>query len=381
MHVADPNDAVCTCSVWLLLPRKYSSADPYLVLPTFILLAQGEFQFFVHVVASSSHIWGIAGSAFGMICLKSQTHWDTCTILQVTFAYGMGPLAWSIIAFRNSLVFHSLDKVWPGLILFQNQNEILCCYAVPVLLSCASRMALLLQNTSLFLHWFPAVVAWTQRWHIDPYVKEVIKQNPETKAEWNNASLTQLVFFPMVPYLAWCVAYYAKVYHQAQLWLFNFGIILASMRASLPWHDMCDMAFGPKLIINSLSTSYSFLQDISCKCMLRTKLEIQTKSLSIEGKAEQAVEDKLKTRLLHQKSRLFKHYQSLTFCVCVQIFVISSQKIQHKGYETLYKYTTRNPKAAVSRYVSSVPLQWQVWVNPSVFRLQAVSSNIPVLIL
>lgn len=27
------------------------------------------------------------------------------------FAYATGPLAWSIIAFRNSLVFHSLDKV------------------------------------------------------------------------------------------------------------------------------------------------------------------------------------------------------------------------------------------------------------------------------
>ena len=47
----------------------------------------------------------------------------------------------------------------------------------------------------------------------------------------------------------------------------------------------------------------------------------------------------------------------------LQIFVISSQKIRQKDYETLYKYTTRNPKAAVSRYVSSVPLQWQVSVS------------------
>ena len=30
--------------------------------------------------------------------------------LQVMFAYATGPLAWSIVAFRNSLVFHSLDK-------------------------------------------------------------------------------------------------------------------------------------------------------------------------------------------------------------------------------------------------------------------------------
>ena len=27
------------------------------------------------------------------------------------FAYATGPLAWSIVAFRNSMVFHSLDKV------------------------------------------------------------------------------------------------------------------------------------------------------------------------------------------------------------------------------------------------------------------------------
>ena len=35
---------------------------------------------------------------------------------QIVFAYASGPLAWSILAFRNSLVFHSLDKVgalWP----------------------------------------------------------------------------------------------------------------------------------------------------------------------------------------------------------------------------------------------------------------------------
>ena len=37
--------------------------------------------------------------------------------MQIVFAYASGPLAWSILAFRNSLVFHSLDKVgalWPS---------------------------------------------------------------------------------------------------------------------------------------------------------------------------------------------------------------------------------------------------------------------------
>ncbi len=36
---------------------------------------------------------------------------------QVMFAYATGPLAWSIVAFRNSLVFHSLDKVGPTAVL------------------------------------------------------------------------------------------------------------------------------------------------------------------------------------------------------------------------------------------------------------------------
>ena len=36
--------------------------------------------------------------------------------LQVTFAFNSGPLAWSILAFRNSLVFHDIDKV--GLIVY-----------------------------------------------------------------------------------------------------------------------------------------------------------------------------------------------------------------------------------------------------------------------
>lgn len=29
----------------------------------------------------------------------------------MTFGLNLGPLVWSIIAFRNSLVYHSLDKM------------------------------------------------------------------------------------------------------------------------------------------------------------------------------------------------------------------------------------------------------------------------------
>lgn len=51
-----------------------------------------------------------------MVLQPSPTARDTVLRLlgrwrQVMFAYSAGPLAWSIVAFRNSLVFHSLDKV------------------------------------------------------------------------------------------------------------------------------------------------------------------------------------------------------------------------------------------------------------------------------
>lgn len=36
---------------------------------------------------------------------------ESCSLQKILFAFSMGPLAWSIVAFRNSMIFHSLDKV------------------------------------------------------------------------------------------------------------------------------------------------------------------------------------------------------------------------------------------------------------------------------
>ncbi|CAL8464752.1 g4287 [Coccomyxa elongata] len=107
------------------------------------------------------HLWVFPHSAF---------------LHKITFAYASGPLAWSILAFRNSLVFHSLDKI-----------------------------------TSLFLHWFPACVAWTERWHPEVQAREAGK-SPEAVNKWQNATLVQLVLLPCVPYLLWAVLYYTKVF-------------------------------------------------------------------------------------------------------------------------------------------------------------------------
>ena len=58
---------------------------------------------------------------------------------------------------------------------------------------------------------YPACVAWTERWHPAPHVKQFTKASNTLKAEWQSATLTELVLFPMVPYLLWAVLYYAKV--------------------------------------------------------------------------------------------------------------------------------------------------------------------------
>lgn len=44
----------------------------------------------------------------------------------------------------------------------------------------------------------------------------------------------------------------------------------------------------------------------------------------------------------------------------LQIFVLSSSRIQQRGYDTLFNYTTANPKSGVSKFVKQFPLKRQV---------------------
>lgn len=44
----------------------------------------------------------------------------------------------------------------------------------------------------------------------------------------------------------------------------------------------------------------------------------------------------------------------------MQIFVLSSSRIQQRGYDTLFKYTTGNPKSGVARLVKKAPPKAQV---------------------
>lgn len=61
--------------------------------------------------------------------------------VQVTFAYAAGPLAWSVVAFRNSLVFHSLDKVFHLTCAVTHPRlGIVCCFVMHACSNCASQL-------------------------------------------------------------------------------------------------------------------------------------------------------------------------------------------------------------------------------------------------
>lgn len=122
-------------------------------------------------------------------------------LTKVTFAFNTGPLAWSVLAFRNSLVYHDLDKV-----------------------------------TSLYLHFVPALVSWTMRWYHDDArfgpleaqggaagtAAAAVDSNssthlstafgPRPRHPYAPASTAELLAWPLLFYTAWAVAYYLKLF-------------------------------------------------------------------------------------------------------------------------------------------------------------------------
>lgn len=97
-------------------------------------------------------------------------------LFKVLFAYNSGPLAWAIVLFKNSLVYHSLSEV-----------------------------------TSLFMHWYPMLVSWTLRWYPDCEFMTCGELN-KFDAPMFEAKLSELLIWPMAPYIAWAIFYYLKLF-------------------------------------------------------------------------------------------------------------------------------------------------------------------------
>lgn len=121
---------------------------------------------------------------------------DSCAMEKIMFAFAMGPLAWSILAFRNSMIFHSLDKVLDSLLTSVHgalrMRSTRSFQAVSMLIL----ILLSLQMTSLFLHVFPPLVAWAIRW----YPGDPDHWNGPKSSECTVATLRELIFVPGMPY-------------------------------------------------------------------------------------------------------------------------------------------------------------------------------------
>ncbi|KAL4422696.1 hypothetical protein ABPG75_008893 [Micractinium tetrahymenae] len=100
---------------------------------------------------------------------------QSAVLRRFSFAIMSGPLMWSIVAMRNSLVFHSGDKI-----------------------------------TTLMMHASPALSAWCMRWY--PRPEWTAGMSPEQLAEWNSASWPQMALLPAALNLAWVTVYYLVVF-------------------------------------------------------------------------------------------------------------------------------------------------------------------------
>ncbi|KAL4448970.1 hypothetical protein ABPG77_007687 [Micractinium sp. CCAP 211/92] len=100
---------------------------------------------------------------------------QSAVLRRFSFAIMSGPLMWSIVAMRNSLVFHSGDKI-----------------------------------TTLMMHASPALSAWCMRWY--PRHEWTEGMSPEQLAEWNSASWPEMALLPAVLNLAWVSIYYLVIF-------------------------------------------------------------------------------------------------------------------------------------------------------------------------
>ncbi|PSC73097.1 Membrane transporter [Micractinium conductrix] len=113
------------------------------------------------------------GNALGLYHLFLRP--DSAFLRRFAFAVMSGPLMWSIIAMRNSLVFHDGDKL-----------------------------------TTLMMHASPALSAWCMRWHPQP--EWTAGMQAAQLAEWNSATWLQMAVVPAALNVGWAVAYFLLIF-------------------------------------------------------------------------------------------------------------------------------------------------------------------------
>jgi len=144
----------------------------------------------------------------------------------VAFSFSLGPLAWAIPTWRNSLVFHSLDKM-----------------------------------TSIFIHLGPNILFYTMRW-IYTAPEYNICDNIGTAVingvkEGTGESICQISFleasiFPFLPYFLWQISYLLKVEVVSKKKVDTRGYV-----TSFRW-----LLEDKKSIINKLCQRYSYTKGL-----------------------------------------------------------------------------------------------------------------------
>lgn len=131
------------------------------------------------------------------------------TLFMVCFSYTIGPLTWATLAWRNSLVFHSLDKM-----------------------------------TSCIIHLTPAWTVYMLRWYGGG--RYTTCATPDCAITWSQA-----VFLPLIPYIAWQSAYLFKVKVvsdkkiKESKYTTSLGWMTASANKAAATYKLFNM-FGPK---------------------------------------------------------------------------------------------------------------------------------------
>ncbi|KAI3430418.1 hypothetical protein D9Q98_005013 [Chlorella vulgaris] len=100
---------------------------------------------------------------------------QSAMLRRFSFAIMTGPLMWSIVAMRNSLVFHDGDKI-----------------------------------TTLMMHASPALTAWCMRWY--PQASWTAGMSKAEVADWNSATWAQMALMPAVLNIVWVSSYYLFIF-------------------------------------------------------------------------------------------------------------------------------------------------------------------------
>lgn len=109
--------------------------------------------------------------ANALVALNILVYRHSPLVAQVAFALAHGPILWAVVVWRNSLVFHSLDKM-----------------------------------TTVFIHVMPALVTYTIRW------QSIQPEFTLSEEVDNSGSFFNLYFAPVIFHCTWQVLYSLRVY-------------------------------------------------------------------------------------------------------------------------------------------------------------------------